>query len=184
MSKDFPVKGLKELDGFLSALPMNLQKGAYRAGLVAAAKPIRDEARARVRKSSGKLARAIRTGSARQNQDGTFSIRVSVDRGAHGFLGLFHEYGVKPHYIAQTGKGEGRVSVRKAVNEGQTIGGVIKIGEDFVSGVVSHPGHAPSPFLRPALDLRADDAVKAFAARIRAYIEGKTGFAAPLDEAA
>lgn len=180
MSKDFPVSGLKQLDAYLSHFPRNLQKGAYRAGLVAAAKPIRDDARARVRKSSGKLARAIRTGSARQNQDGTFSIRVSVDRGEHGFLGLFIEYGVKPHYIASTGKGEGRVAVRKAAAGGQTIGGVIKIGEDFVSGIISHPGFGASPFLRPALDARADDAVKAFAERIRAYIESRTGFTAPL----
>jgi len=38
--------------------------------------------------------------------------------------------------------------------------------------------------MRPALDTKADDAVKAFADRIRSYLEGKTGFAAPLDEAA
>jgi HK97 gp10 family phage protein len=184
VSKVVPVKGLKELDAYLSALPKNMQKGAYRAALVAAAKPVRDEARLRARRASGKMARAIRTGSARQNQDGTFSIRVSLDKGEHGFLGLFHEYGVKPHYIARTGTGEGRVAVRKAAEGTGTVEGrVMKIGDDFVSGVISHPGVMAQPFLRPALDIAADDAVKAFAARIRAYIEGKTGFA-PTQEAA
>lgn len=185
MSKDFPVKGLKELDAYLSALPANMQKGAYRAALVAAAKPIRDEARNRVARNSGKLAKAIRTGSARQNQDGTFSIRVSVDRGEHGFLGFFHEYGVKPHYIARTGKGEGRVALRKAAEgDGTVNNGVMKIGGEFVSGIITHPGYSARPFLRPALDLMADEAVEAFANRIRSYIEGKTGFAAPVAEAA
>lgn len=184
MSNDIPVKGLKELDAFLSALPMNMQKGAYRAALTAAAAPIRDEARALApRGQTGLLARAIRTGSPRQNQDGSFSVKISLTGNRHAFLGLFAEYGVKPHYIASTGKGQGRVAVRKAVESGKKIGGVMKIGEDFVSGVIRHPGAAAHPFLRPALDTKADAAVKAFADRIRAYIEGKTGFAAPLDEA-
>jgi HK97 gp10 family phage protein len=184
VSREFPVTGLRELDAYLSHLPANLQKGAYRAGLVAAAAVVRDEARLKAPRKTGKLARSIRSGSARQNADGTFSITVGP-RGNHGFLGLFHEFGVRPHYIARTGKGEGRVAVRKAAaGEGKVNAKVIKIGDDFVSGIISHPGHSPRPFLRPALDIKADEAVQAFATRIRAYIEGKTGFSAPLDEAA
>lgn len=181
------VKGLKELDAFLSALPKNLQKGAYRAGLTAAAAVIRDEARLRAPKRTGKMARAIRSGSPRQNQDGTFSIRVSLDKGEHGYLGLFHEYGVRPHLIASTGKGEGRVAVRKAKEGRGTVNAkVLKIGDDFVSGIVSHPGHAAQPFMRPALDAKWKEAVEAFRVRIISYIEGKTGFnaGAALDEAA
>lgn len=184
MTRAFPVKGLKELDAYLSALPKNMQKGAYRAGLTAAAKPIRDEARLRAPKQTGKMAKAIKTGSARQNPDGTFLISIRLD-GEHSFLGLFHEYGVSPHLIAATGKGEGRVAVRKASEgTGKVQNGVMKIGNKFVSGILTHPGHAAHPFMRPALDAKADEAVQAFAAKIRAYLEGKTGFAAPLDEAA
>lgn len=185
MSKQFPVAGLRELDRFLSAFPKNMQKGAYRAGLTAAARPIRDEARLRAPKQTGKMAKAIKTGSARQNPDGTFSVSIRLD-GEHSFLGLFHEYGVAPHLIARTGKGEGRVAVRKAaVGEGTIQGGVMKIGDDFVSGIISHPGHAARPFMRPALDAKADEAIKAFGDKIRAYMEGKAGFVAPMmDEAA
>lgn len=185
MSRAVPVKGLKELDDYLSHLPANMQKGAYRAGLVAAAAVVRDEARLRAPRESGQLARSIRSGSPRRNEDGTFSITVGPRGGAHSFLGLFHEFGVQPHYIARTGKGEGRVAVGKAKEGTGTVQtGVMKIGDDFVSGIISHPGFVPRPFLRPALDIRADDAVAAFAARIRAYLEAKTGFAAPLAEAA
>lgn len=184
MSRDFPVTGLKELDKYLSALPKNMQKGAYRAGLTAAAAVVRDEARLRAPKKTGKMAKSIKSGSARQNQDGTFSIQIRLE-GLDGFLGVFHEYGVSPHLIASTGKGEGRVAVRKASEGTGTVqNGVMKIGDDFVSGIISHPGHRAQPFLRPALDAKSEGAVKAFADRIRAYIEGKTGFAAPLDEAA
>lgn len=184
MSREYPVTGLAELDRYLSALPGNMQKAAYRAALTAAAKPIRDEARLRAPKKTGAMAKSIKTGSARQNPDGTFSVHVRLE-GRHSFLGLFHEYGVAPHLIASTGKGEGRVAVRKA-NEGTgTVqSGKMKIGDDFVSGIISHPGHRAQPFMRPALDARADDAVKAFAGRIREFLEKKTGFAAPMDEAA
>lgn len=183
MSSSFPVKGLQQLDAYLSALPMNLQKGALRAGLVAAAAPVRDEARALARKKSGKMAKSIKTGSARQNPDGTFSVTIRLV-GEHAFLGLFMEYGVDPHLIASTGKGEGRVAVRKAAaGKGKIKAGVLKIGDDYVSGIIHHPGHAAHPFMRPALDAKGGDAVKAFGGRIQSYIEGKTGFSAPLDEA-
>lgn len=184
------VKGLKELDAFLSALPKKLETGAYRAGLTAAARVIANEAKLRAPKKTGKLAQAIGLSSSRKNQDGTFSISVRVrgpeEKGGntHAFLGILHEYGVAPHLIASTGKGEGRVSLRT----GEATTGVLKIGDDFVSGVISHPGHAAHPFMRPALDAKWRDAVEAFRVRIVSYIEGKTGFnagaAVGLDEAA
>ena len=192
MASAIPVKGLRELDMFLSALPRNMQKGAYRAGLTAAAKPIRDEARLRAPKRTGKMARAIRTGSPRQNPDGSFSIMISVDGNDHAFLGLFHEYGVSPHYIAAGSASFGGVAssprrlTAAARREGASdvASGKLKIGAQLISGAVMHPGHGAQPFMRPALDIRADDAVRAFGQRIKDYIEGKTGFAAPMDEAA
>lgn len=184
MDRNFPVSGLKQLDAYLSALPKNMQKQAYRQALTAAAAPVRDEARLRAPKNTGAMAKSIKTGSARQNQDGTFSVSIRLE-GPHAYLGQFHEFGVAPHLIASTGKGEGRVAVRKASEGTGTVQkGVMKIGNDFVSGIISHPGHRAQPFLRPALDARADDAVKAFAGKIRDFLEKKTGFAAPLDEAA
>lgn len=181
MSRDFPVTGLADLDRYLSMLPGNLQKGAYRAGLTAAAKPVRDEARLRAHKKSGKMARAIKTGSPRQNQDGSFSVMISL-KGEHAFIGFFEEYGVAPHLIAPKAKGLGPAGLKAAASSGAKVGGVMKIGDEFVSGIIHHPGHAAHPFLRPALDVKAEEAVLAFAARIRDYIEGKTGFAAPVDD--
>ncbi|WP_232494921.1 HK97-gp10 family putative phage morphogenesis protein [Novosphingobium kaempferiae] len=184
MSKNYPVTGVADLDRYLSALPKNLQKGAYRAGLTAAARPVRDDARQRATKQSGKMARAVKSGSPRQNQDGTFSIQVRLDpKSPHAFLGVFAEYGVSAHLIARTGAGEGRVAIRKASEgRGKVKARALKIGENFRSGIVHHPGHAAHPFMRPALDAQADNAVKAFADRIRDYIEGRTGFSAPVPD--
>lgn len=195
MSRQFPVSGLKELDRYLSALPKNLQNGAYRAGLTAAAAVIRDEARILAPKRTGKMAKSIRSGSPRRNEDDTFSISVSL-KGEHAFLGFFHEYGVRPHWI--TASDEALAEVRGRRKGGDKISkktsmrhlnnmerdGSLVINGKFVGPAVYHPGHAARPFMLPALDVKGDDAVKAFASRIRSYLEGKTGFAAPLDEAA
>ncbi len=192
MSRDFPVTGLKELDAVLSALPKKMQKQAYRRALTAAARPIRDEARMRAPKKSGKMAKSIKTGSPRQNPDGSFSVQIRPD-GEHGFLALFHEYGTSPHFIApgdaaQDGKGlSARLLTRKAKRgdvTGEVATGRLKIGQNYVTGPVFHPGHSAQPFMRPALDIRADDAVAAFAKVIREFLEYNTGFSSPLDEAA
>lgn len=185
MSSAPALKGAAELDKFLSALPKNMQKQAYRQALTAAATPILKDARARAQGWSPKVAKAITKGSSRQNQDGTFSIRIYVnDKKPDGFLGVFAEYGVAPHLIARTGAGEGRVAVRKAAQGTGTVqNGVMKIGNRFVSGIIQHPGHAAHPFLLPALDAKTNESVQAFGARIRAFLENKTGFVAPTDDA-
>lgn len=186
MSRDAPLKGLRDLDKVLATLPKNLQRNAYSAGLRAAANPPLQEARLGAQSWSPNVAKAITKGSPRHNQDGTFSIRIYVDeRKPDGFLGYFAEYGVKPHLIARTGTGEGRVAIRKAAEgTGKVTLRPMKIGDRFVSGIVHHPGHAAHPFMRKALDTTADEAVKAFAGGVRAFVEKKTGYVAPISEAA
>lgn len=186
MSRRFPVTGGKEIAATLAALGKRIESQAMRSGLTAGAAVIRDEARQRAPKDTGAMAKSIKTGSPRKNQDGTYSVSIRLV-GKHAFLGLFHEYGVKSHLIASTGKGEGRVAVRKAKDgTGEVNSGVMKIGDRFVTGILTHPGHAAHPFMRPALDARAADAVKAVRDRIVAVVEGKTGFNidAGVDEAA
>jgi len=184
MSRDFPVKGLVDLDKFLSALPANMQKAAYRQGLTAAAAVIRDEARVLASGFSGKVAKAIKSGNPRQNQDGSFSIRVYVDeKMPDGYLGLFAEYGVRPHTITlqrdSTGKAGKNAAARAAA--GGKLPKAFRIGDRYVSGPISHPGHSAHPFLIPTLDLKSEEAVAALGTKIAAYLENKTGFAAPVD---
>ena len=174
------MKGIKETMAFLQAFPARIQKGAVRSALTAAAKPVRDQARANAPKESGQMAKAIKTGSPRIERDGTVSIKVRL-AGKHSYLGRFIEYGVAPHFIRAGDSGlSPRKLTQKAGREGSTAAdGALKIGQNFVTGAVLHPGFAPKPFLRPALDIRADDAVQAFADRLRSYLKDKTGFTAP-----
>lgn len=185
MSKTVPMKGIKETMAFLQAFPERIQKGAVRSALTAAAKPIRDQARADAPRESGKLRKSIKTGSPRIETNGTVSIKVRL-AGEHSYLGRFIEYGVAPHFIRAGDSGlSPRKLTQKAGREGTTeVDGAMKIGQNFVTGAVLHPGFPARPFLRPALDTRADDAVRAFGDRLRSYLKDKTGFTAParLDE--
>lgn len=198
------LKGGPELMTFLQAFPERIQKGALRSGIRAAAAPIRDQARLLAPKETGQMAKSIKTGSPNL-QDGVLSVKIRL-KGPHAFLGVFHEYGVRPHVIRAKGsdtvtpKGANAVTVggtilssrianRKGRSEGfSEEGGALKIGGEFVSGAVMHPGHSARPFMRPALDMKADEAVNAFGAKVRAYLSSKTGFTAPdtleVDEAA
>lgn len=186
MSRTSPVRGGKDIAAALTALGKRIETQAVRSGLTAAAAVIRDEARVRAPKQTGKMAKSIKSGSPRRHQDGTFSVSVRLV-GDHAFLGFFHEYGVAPHLIARTSGGEGRVALRKAFDGKGTIKArPMKIGDRYVSGILQHPGHAAHPFLRPALDAKADEAVSAFRNKIVAVVEGKTGYNidAGADEAA
>lgn len=181
------LKGGPELLAFLGAFPAKLQKGAVRAGVTAAAKPIRDKARANVRRRSGKTAKAIKTSSSRVNQDGTISVKIQL-KGEHSFIGLFLEYGVAPHLITP---GDSKLSAKTLNRSAKKLGssvdpktGALRIGDNFIRGAVLHPGFAPLPFLRPALDTEADEAINEFGKRIRTYLSAKSGFTAPLIETA
>lgn len=176
-----PLRGGKELDEFLTLFPVRLQKGAVRAGLTAAARPVRDQARQNVAKESGKTAKAIKTGSSRVHEDGTVRITVRL-KGEHSHLGHWLEYGVLPHIIDPGDSGvSARLLTRRARNGGieEREHNLLKIGNSFIGGAVMHPGFAAMPFLRPALDMRADDAINAFGQRVNSYLSSKAGFTAP-----
>lgn len=209
MSRAFPVTGGKQIADTLTALGKRIESQAVRAGLTAAGSVIRDEARLRAPKKSGKMAKAIKTGSPRKDQGGNYSISVRLI-GEHAFLGMFHEFGVKPHLITagdsplsvralnkRAAKGGiekrdnglvkiGGYSARDYTNKAGEVTGSLIINKHFVGYAVFHPGHAAQPFLRPALDAKAEEAVSAFRAKVVAVVEGKTGFNldAGLDEAA
>lgn len=185
---EFAVKGLKETLDMLAQLGPRIERQAIRSGLTAAAGVVRDEARLRVPRVTGLTAGSIRSGSPRKNQDGTFSITVSARGNRHAFVAYFIEYGVRPHLITARGAkgvelGGKTVSARTA-NKAMRGEGIasdvadrsLKIGDRFVGPVVSHPGFAARPFLRPALENRAQEAIEAFRVKIVAVVEKKTGF--------
>lgn len=171
------MKGGPELLTFIGAFPKRLQNGAVRAGLVAAAKPVRDQARALAPKQTGKMAKAIRTGSAKVHRDGTVTISISLrgkngkSNNPHAYIGIFWERGTKAYsgqVIVRGGRRRKR-SEKLHAGPGKIFG--------MFPDIAAHRAH---PFMAPALDMRADDAINAFGTRVRSYLKDRTGFTAPV----
>lgn len=146
------IKGGKELNALLQQLPVEVETKILRNALGAGANVIRDEARVLVPKKSGALAQAIKSVRGTRNTEGQVVAKVRL-KGRHSFLGLFMEHGVLPHQIwVRAGK------------DSLVINGVA-IGKK-----VWHPGIAPRPFMRPALDTKAGEAVQAVAGYLTRYL--------------
>jgi hypothetical protein len=152
------LKGGPELLRFLDELPKNLERNVIRGGLRAGAKVIQQQAKANV---------PVKTG-----QGSRLSSYVKL-RGSGSYLGLFIEYGVAPHLISVAEQDRPERATRHGPRKASigTINKMVKrgslvIGGNFVGPVVMHPGHAAKPFLRPALDQKAEEAVTAMGAYI------------------
>lgn len=139
----YSIKGGKELDALLQQLPVEVETKILRNGLAAGANVIRDEARVLAPKKSGQMAKSIKTVRSVDKAGGQVVAKVRL-KGKHAFLGVWMEYGVLPHQIWVHSNKESLV-----------INGV-PIGKH-----VWHPGFAPKPFFRPAIDTKAEEAVQA-----------------------
>jgi HK97 gp10 family phage protein len=178
---DSLVKGGPELIAFMGAFPKRMQNGAVRAGLVAGARVVRDQARVLAPRASGKMAKAIRTGSTKVNQDGTVSVRIRLRSeksgqgyNNHAFLGAIWERGRRAYsgIVIQRAGGK-RARSKKFHTDGTDSWGRFP----DLAALSAHP------FMAPALDMKAVEAVNAFGARVREYLKDKTGFTAPVFEA-
>ena len=166
----FRLKGGPELLQLLNELPKNLERNVIRGGLRAGAKVIQQQAKTNVAVKTGQLKRAIGIGT---RTDGAKLSSYVKLRGKGSYLGLFIEYGVAPHLISVS---DADIPVRETRHGPRKVGigtmnkmlkrGSLKIGENFVGPVVMHPGHAAKPFLRPALEQKAEAAVTAMGAYI------------------
>jgi len=147
------IKGLSELQTFLSQLPAKIEANVIRGALRAGVKPIRDAAKSaaptgepsetnkqRYRLYQGALRDSIRISGRIDRRDGKITASIiaggkSKKTGADPFYAHFIEFGTKPH-----GK---------------------------------HPGIQPRPFLRPAMDAQAGAAVVAVGEYIKKRLATK-----------
>lgn len=155
---EFQMKGAAELNKLLQQLPVEVETKILGNGLAEGANVIRDQARAFAPAKTGGLRKAIVTSRGKLSDGQVVTkVRLRRGRGWHGALGHLMEYGVLPHLIWATGGRETLV-----------INGVA-IGKR-----VLHPGFAPRPFMRPAFDAKAGEAVQAVAGYITKYLRWGT----------
>ncbi len=171
---DTTIKGFKELQDFLSALPAKIEGNIMRAALRAGAKVIADDAKANAPVAApgsknkkifggyaGALRDSIRVSARMRGGTVTASVKAggTAKSGATTYYARMVEYGTAPHLIAVS-PDERPINYKKSMKKGtivkvsmRTINrNVLRIGNTFVGPTVMHPGSAARPFLRPALD--------------------------------
>jgi HK97 gp10 family phage protein len=170
------VKGLKELADFMHQLPDKLQKNVMRGALRAGAKVIEAQAIANVPVDKGDLKKSIRVSTRSRRGEITASVKTDL------YYAKFVEFGTSAHWIRiredaqparMTRRGSRKISL-KTLNKAMARGS-LRIGEHFVGAAVAHPGATAHPFLRPALDTKATEAVVAVGSYIQARLSSKHG---------
>lgn len=170
------VKGLSQLNQFLQQLPAKIEANVLAGALRAGAKVIHAEAVRLAPVDDGDLRASIRVRVRRHK--GTVVARVV----ANAFNARWVEYGTAKHWIKvredarpvrNTRRGQRAVSIR-TLNR-MAARGSLQIGGNFIGASVVHPGARKKPFLRPALDTKAREAVVAAANYIKRRLHTKHG---------
>ena len=168
------VRGKEEVARFVASLPEQFEKKLLRGAGRAAVNVIKAEAKAR--SVSDEVAAAVKTSV--RTSDGRIVAKVLV-KGPGDYKAPWLEYGTDPHFISVSDAQRGGKGVKRINAQVREAGGdaSLVIGGNFAGETVFHPGARPHPFLRPALDIKGDDAVRAAQAYINARVSkaGVTG---------
>lgn len=167
---DVKVSGLAELQKMLDELPAKIEANIVRGGLRTGANVIKEEAQRLVPVDEGDLKDSIRV-SMRSRKG---RVQASIKAGnAKAFYAHMVEFGSARHWIKATKK-PGRMT-RKGMkdysigtmNRIAKAGGSLVIGKSFVGDEIIHPGAQKKPFMRPAIDNKAEEAIEAMANYLR-----------------
>ena len=146
MSEDIKIEGLAELQALLDELPAKIEGNVVRGGLRQAAKVVEAEAK--------RLCPVGKTGAL---QD---SIHVSM-RAKHGHISATVKAGgSKVFYAAMVEYGTARHWIKPKDRKSLFVAGLMR-------EAVDHPGAKKQPFMRPAIDGKASEAVDTMAAYLR-----------------
>jgi HK97 gp10 family phage protein len=148
MSKLVNIKGGEELQQFLNQLPVKVEKNIMRSALRAGAKVIEKEALSNLFDAgaidSGDLARSLRVSTAARRGKVTASVKAGDQR---AWYWRFVEFGTAAHTI------KGKNGKRLFFN-------------GTIVSSVNHPGARAKPFMRPALDSKSSEAIRAVGRKI------------------
>lgn len=147
------VKGLSELQAFMDQLTPKLQKNVMRGAMRAGMKPVQEDAKTHAAVASGALRDGLKISTSSKGTVVTASLKAT---GKHAHIAKWIEIGTAAHQISAKD------------------GGALAFGGGVVQHV-DHPGARAHPFMRPALDARAQDAVVASAEYIKDRLATKEG---------
>lgn len=163
------VRGKEGVKSYFARLPTQLTdvlRGAGRAGGRVIAQEAKD------RSASQDVAGDVVVKT--KVDEGRIVVTVTVKPGFNWFRALWLEYGTDPHFISVDDSQRGGQGIRRINQQVRAAGGdaSLVIGGQFVGKTVWHPGARPMPFLRPALDIKEAEAIRAAQAHINARIAG------------
>lgn len=174
MPQTFEVRGLKELDQALAAVPEAFRRRIVLGALRRAARPILNEARARARRGAAQVRRGgVRVGSkqwakwnlgkpladsitvsaSRNDAEGTVSVAIGPDSGH--FYSLFVEEGTKARPARE---GVGRVTYER---RSKSTGALKLRLRRKRRAKKAHAATRAYPFLQPAFEAHAERTITA-----------------------
>lgn len=151
---DIKVTGLSELQKLLDDLPGNIEKNVVRGGIRAAAKVVLEEAKRLAPVGGSNLPKGESPGDLRDSIRISMKVKkglvtASINAGSNkAYYAHMVEFGTAQHFI----KPKNRKSL--------FIAGLMK-------EIVDHPGAKAKPFMRPAIDSKAEEAINAMADYMR-----------------
>lgn len=151
------IKGGAELQAFLDQLPAKMEANIMRAAMRQGANVIAAEVKQNIPVASGDLRASVRVSTSNRRGVVTAAVKVGNKKAWYGHIIEFT--GAVAHVIKAKGKGA------------LSFGG-------FFGKSVKHPGMRAKPFMRPALDAKANAALQAVGDRVRKRLT-KQGLNAP-----
>lgn len=156
------VKGLADLQAMLEELPAKIERNVVRGGLRAGAKVIQEEAKRLCPVGGGQLRKGETPGALRD------SVRISM-AARRGKVTATVKAGNRAAYYAHMVEfGTARHWIKPKNRKSLFLSGLMK-------EVVDHPGAQKKPFMRPAIDGKAEEAINEMADYIRERIPKEIG---------
>jgi HK97 gp10 family phage protein len=160
MASQLNITGGKELAEFLKTLPAKLERNVMRGAMRAGAKVVADEAKRNVPTRMGALKKSIRVSS--KTNKGMVSASAKAGN-KKVFYASWVEFGTAPHKIVAQ-----KMFLRFKAKDGKMV----------TTYSVNHTGAISKPFMRPALDSKAADSIRAVGQYVKQRMT-KQGLEAP-----
>lgn len=183
---DLHITGLADLQKMLDTLPAKLEANVMRGALRAGAKVIsteakrlvpvhsgalRDSIRVSAKIKGGRVIASVKAGSKETKKTVTTKPGGGISVGYQNpFYAHFVEFGTAAHFVKSEKKKDFVLVPNKRASSGfaKRLSITSQIGK-------MHPGAKAHPFMRPALDARAQDAIVAAGEYIKKRLSTKEG---------
>ncbi|MEH3103437.1 MAG: HK97 gp10 family phage protein [Sphingomonas phyllosphaerae] len=167
------VKGLDQVQRYIRNAPTRIARVLNGAGRIAG-KVVAEEAQDRAPSDEVEVI-VVAKGT-----DGRIRVRIDVKKGWGRSLAIWAEYGTIGHYISVDMERSGGRTARRVNTLAKD--GVLVINGKPVGKTVWHPGAKQEPFMRPALDVKRTEAIRAGQAYIDEQVRKGALAGRPIDE--